>query len=466
VDHPCLCNTSHGRAAECCIEYRLNAVKNGLLQGKSDHRYGATVLLDSPSRPATTDLEAHFMFSQIAADGVSNYCIHGADRGVTMAALRTHGQIEAILAAARHWRQVGPLLTDQQRKRIRATDHPKYPLPQAGHHPAADVVHVVEQARDGWRIVPTKVLTRPHGDVSWRYGQEHGVIVPKQYVKPGGTLRLSNPYGPQPCGFRIRVLAAFDAEGNDNIPLLPADARIANPTDTRLERDGQELRLARSNRRDQVVWEAERLPSWRHEVDMSRHRGVGMWVTGDGSGAILLLRIHNRDYVVPLDFKGRRYVEIPNGEIAWADGRWGWHQGSWKLARYESVGSFKLGFGMLPARKEVAATVEGLEALKELPAELADPVIAVGRGRLAVKGAVSTGQYLAYEGGDEAGVFDANWRPVKRLPVAATDYIMPSGESDVSVASSARPAPWLEVQFITRGEPMAVPRRAREEATR
>ena len=106
------------------------------------------------------------------------------------------------------------------------------------------------------------------------------------------------------------------------------------------------------------------------------------------------------------------------------------------------------------------------EALKELPAELADPVIAVGRGRLAVKGAVSTGQYLAYEGGDEAGVFDANWRPVKRLPVAATDYIMPSGESDVSVASSARPAPWLEVQFITRGEPMAVPRRAREEATR
>ena len=236
---------------------------------------------------------------------------------------------------------------------------------------------------------------------------------------------MSNPYGPQPCGFRIRVLAAFDAEGKENVPLLPADVRIANPTDTRLERDGQVLKLSASNRRDQALWETERLPSWRHQVDMSRHRGVGMWVTGDGSGAILLLRFHNRDYIVPLDFMGRCYVGIPNGEVAWADGRWGWWRGSWKLARYESVGGFKLGFGMLPARKDVAVTVEGLQALKELPAELVDPVIAVGRGRLAVKGRAATGQYLAYEGGDDAGVFDANCRPVKRLPVAAMDYVMP-----------------------------------------
>ena len=459
VDHPCLCNSSHGRAAECCIEYRLNAVRNGLLKGRSDHRYGATVLLDSPSRPATTDLEAHFMFSQIAADGVSNYCIHSADRGVTVETLRTHGQMEAIVAAARHWRQVGPLLSPEQRKRIRAADFPRYPLPQAGHHPAADVVHVVEPAGDGWRIVPTKVLTRPRGDAAWRYGQEHGVIVPKQYAVPGDTLRLNNPYGAQPCRFRIRVLAAFDAQGKGNFPLLPPKARISNPTDATIAHDGAKLTLAASNPRNQAIWDTERLASWTHKVDMSRHRGVGMWVTGDGSGAILLLRIHRRDYVVPLDFTGRRYVVIPNGEAAWANGLWGWHRGSWKSARYDAVSGFKLGFGMLPPRKKVAVAIEEPQALEELPAELVDPVIAVGRGRLAVKGTVATGQYLAYDGGSEAGVFDANWRPVKRLPATATEYVMPRGYSDVSVASPARPAPWLEVQFITRGQPIAVPPR-------
>ncbi|NQT88215.1 hypothetical protein HQ560_15715, partial [bacterium] len=459
VDHPCLSNTSHGRAAACSIEYRLNAVKKGLLKGKGDHRYGATVLLDSLSRPATTDMEGHFMFSQIAVDGVSNYCIHGSARGVTLETLRTHGKMEAILAAARDWRDVGPRLTAEQRKRIRATAYPKYPLQQAGNHPAADGVHVVESAGDGWRIVPTKVLTRQRGDVSWRYGQEHGVVVPKQYVRPGDTLRLTNPYGPQPCGFRIRVLAAFDPEGKGNIPLLPDKAQISNPTDMTIERDGATLTLSASNRRGEPIWEAERLASWRNRVDMTAHRGIGMWVTGDGSGAILLLRTHARDYIVPIDFKGRRYMEIPNGEAAWADGRWGWHRGSWKSARYESVSGFKIGFGLLPASKDAAVTVEGMRALKELPAELVDPVIVVGNGRLAVKGTIETGQYLAYEGGDDAGVFDANWRPVKRLAVAATDYGMPTGASDVSVESGEAPAPWLEVQFITRGKPMAVSER-------
>jgi hypothetical protein len=243
--------------------------------------------------------------------------------------------------------------------------------------------------------VPAKVLTRRQGDAPWRYGQEHGVIAPRQYVRPGETLRLENPCAGQPCRFRIRVLAAFAPDGKDNVPLLADKGSIDNPTDTRVQRDGDRLTLSGSNPRGEVIWEADRLPSWRHKVDMSGRRGVGMWMTGDGSGAALLLATGQRDYVVPLDFTGRRWVEIPNGEAAWADGRWGWRMGSWKSARYDEVGGFKLGFGMLPARKDVAVTVEGLRALKEVPADLADPVITVGAGRLAVKGTVATGRAIA-----------------------------------------------------------------------
>jgi hypothetical protein len=57
---------------------------------------------------------------------------------------------------------------------------------------------------------------------------------------------------------------------------------------------------------------------------MSGHRAVGMWPTGDGSGAIYMLRLPgNRDYPVPINFQGRRYIEIPSGEAYWADAAWG-----------------------------------------------------------------------------------------------------------------------------------------------
>ena len=46
--------------------------------------------------------------------------------------------------------------------------------------------------------------------------------------------------------------------------------------------------------------------------------------SGDNSGALLLVQLGNRDYVVTIDFVGRRYVEIPNGEVSWATGAWGW----------------------------------------------------------------------------------------------------------------------------------------------
>jgi hypothetical protein len=117
-----------------------------------------------------------------------------------------------------------------------------------------------------------------------------------------------------------------------------------------------------------------------------------------------------------------------------------------------------MGFGYLPAGKKVSVLVEGLKALGEIPATIENPVIRTGTGTLTVKGAIASGQYLQYEGGETAGVFDENWKKLRDLPVEKNEYLMPAGWGPVAInAGGANVKPWLEVQFMTEGEPMVVP---------
>jgi hypothetical protein len=217
------------------------------------------------------------------------------------------------------------------------------------------------------------------------------------------------------------------------------------------------LRLQAENKTAKQAWAFEALPSWGCRFDMTTRRGIGMTVTGDGSGAILLFQIPGRDYVVPIDFKGERYIEIPHGEVAWADGRWGWRMKT-KRANYARITWCKLGFGHLPPKSKASVAVKGLKALAEIPAVLTDPVIRVGNGSLNLKGRVFSGQILVWQGGDNAIVCDENWNRLRKLPAERKDYVMPTGFAEVTVhAAESNAKPWLEVQFMTEGEPMLVP---------
>jgi hypothetical protein len=76
-----------------------------------------------------------------------------------------------------------------------------------------------------------------------------------------------------------------------------------------------------------------------------------------------------------------------------------------------------------------------------------------------VHGQIESGQYLQFEGGDSAAVFDENWNKLGDLRVRRAGYRMPSGFFPVSTHSASKASPWLEVQFMTEAEPMAVPLR-------
>ena len=393
VDHPVTAHDSSGNAPRCNFEYRFNSSQK-ILRGTCRFTHGnwsAPVELASPSRVASTLLDANFVLSQGHLGGATGLCKPEPMLAVSDRSLKAHGLSDAIIETLLNWKAIAPLLTDEQRARIDASFvRTTNMMPERRHHAASRLVQVARKTANGFEIVPVCVMTRKSGDILWQQGQEHGVVSPRQYVKPGDELSLDNPFTAQPAKFIIRVLWAFDPhgpsetlDGNGNgtgQPTHPAEVFTAGNSggtiaqtkvrpnlvlhpklgnfrfsgDAALKQsvtnDDSALRLATENPDADEVWaDVRKLPEWSAPMDLTGRRGIGMRITGDGSGSLIVLAISGRDYVVPVDFTGTREIEIPNGEVAWAFGGWGWRMDT-KHADYAHQHACHIGFGHLPAK--------------------------------------------------------------------------------------------------------------------
>ncbi|MDF7827094.1 hypothetical protein P4B35_23930, partial [Pontiellaceae bacterium B12227] len=211
------------------------------------------------------------------------------------------------------------------------------------------------------------------------------------------------------------------------LTLTPTATNLKDLNDTDASDVDGKLCLKYRNDRSEAVWNADKLPEWDQRVDLSANRSLGMWIDGDASGSLLLVQFRQRDYVIPIDFKGRRYIEVPHGQAAWAEGLWGWRMATWKYADYNDVHRFNIGFGKVPATTHAKINVAGIKALREIKSKLVNPVVSCGEGSIQVIGTIETGQYLEYAGGNTATVYDRNWNKVAEFRVRKKNYSIGKG---------------------------------------
>jgi hypothetical protein len=463
LDHPVLTGSSAGRPPSSFFHYKLNAIKRIMRGHRYYGSYSAPLILESPSREATKLLDAHYELSQFAAVGATEFSLGKPEPmfGLTVQELQKYGLTDTLLETVRNWKMASLLMTENQRAIIKSsfvkTDGL---LPDSSKDPSSYLVYWLDKTGiNQFQMSPVQVLTRSKIDGKWTSWQEHGPIEPKQYIKPGDSIGVKNPFKSQPLHFIIRVLWTTDYNSSDNLILQPQVAQLNNPTDTKVEPSGAGIAMAYENRRASDLWETKNLPNWKLDaVRLSDHRTIGMWVKGDSSNSVLVFEIPGRDYVVPINFSGLQYVEIPNGEAAWATGYWGWRVGTHQ-SNYDAVTSFKIGFGHVPSQTKAVVVVNGIKALKEMPSELVNPEVHVGNGFARIVGSVKTGEYIDYNGGTTATIYDPNWNELKKFQVELHDYAMPAGEAEIVVTSANKDSkPWLETQFMTRGEPITIDR--------
>ncbi len=482
TDHAITSHDSSGSAARCFFEYRFKSTQK-LFKGSCHFTHGNWLVpmqVDSPSRPASTLLDAQFFLSQGHYGGAMGISKPEPMFGVTTEMLTTHGLTGAFFDLLRHWKEAARRLTDEQHELIEhSLGAADWPMPEASHHRVADTVYAVAADAAGeLALVPTQVMCRDQGDIKWTLGQEFGTIAPRQFVQAGQTLVLNNRFGPQTPGFLIRVMPAFDpeaaaiivdqavaasagafedkdffVEGNTSASDSGRDAPAEN---INLRTNQEPVVLKGRNDRAEDLYNVRNLPEWEFRGDLSGHPGLAVEMDGDGSGALVVVQLAGkgcRDFVVPVDFHGRKTVVVPGGELSWYRADWGFRMGT-KCMDYSQVKTCRLGLGMIPAESSVSVKVHNVVALRARPAALENPIVQFNDQTLTVSGTIATGHYLHYAGSDTVAVYDLNWHKIKDLPATRRGLPVAKGRTRIAVMDSGQTNPWLECQFIVKDEPM------------
>lgn len=494
---PMTSNTSSASANPWDLMYRLKKNGEEKARNKGSNHGGpsgiAVLALQRDSRLATSPIENHFTMALGATVNTPGYVFGKPEPmfGLFPNVIRDHGLAPLIAEQFTVWREIAPKLTPKLRKQISET----YKEIPGSSHRSAKIVYEARRAGSGYELQPFTIMTRGKQDADWTTVQEFSNVLPRQYVVPGMRVKLDNPFGPQVPQFIIRVMSGYTdtavdiphaaptevlskdmqdylaasgvqtsstaaasaatpgASNADPYRLQPKAAQISNHGRHQFKDVDSALQVSLDNLNKPEIFQQVVFPVAAFKGNSQNSPGLALTVTGDGSGALLVIQVGSRkDYVVPIDFTGRKDIFIPTSETSRTVGGWGMRYTT-KGATYGIFHGVSIGFGRVPANAHPKILIENLRMVGEKASSVKNPVIHAGTGTLAIQGEVKSNQYLWYQGGDSVGVYDKNWNLQATLPVVARNYTIKKGFSEFWIEGEcSAPSPWFDVQFITKGE--------------
>ena len=436
LDHPTSSDSSAGPAPLAWLEYKFNRVKDAL--GGDFKPFGQCVMFLGDESWATIGLEEHeYRLNRQTTLNTRGFSLGSYDvSGVTMETLQAHGLTSDFLRAIKNWKHASHAMDSVQREAMNEFRSPLAARTTLSGPKAFGKAlwRMKGPVLERWLALGTDLYTH-----EWHSGQEHGVITPRFYLQNGDVQTLEIPTELDSGADRVRivgrVLPSYDAASNDNIDLM---TYIGSSS----------LTVSRANATDSPVWSDVELTTYEvsPSLDLKTRRGIGLWVTGDGSGATLVIRLNRgrgRDYVVPINFTGRRWIEIPTGEVAWRVRDWGWTKSTRKFMDYGSVRIIQIGIGHIPAGTTCSVEVDGMIALAETPEALVDPTLTLGEQSVSVDGSIGTENHFILDEDGLFTVYDSNWNALSEQQL---DVMLPSDLTTFKMESvSSSDDIWLEV---------------------
>jgi len=316
----------------------------------SNHGCGtgnAALDLERDNRLATSPIENHFTLGHAASINTPGFVFGKPEPmfGIFPHVIQEHGLEDYISEQFTVWRELKGKLTPELRNKIGQT----YQRNPASHHFNTKVLYEARRAGAGFELQPFTVMTRGEVDAPWTTYQEYNVLMPRQYVTPGMRVKLDNPFERQAPQFIIRVMNGYTgsvsetlstapnkemtqdmkeylaaagvevesatpppaptpaAAGADPYSLQPKAAQMGNPGKHVFADEGSALSVSLNNTGKDPLIQKSGLPTRRFKANTQNARGLALTVTGDGSGALLVVTLGlSNDYIIPIDFTGRK----------------------------------------------------------------------------------------------------------------------------------------------------------------
>jgi len=260
---------------------------------------------------------------------------------------------------------------------------------------------------------------------------------------------VENPFAAQPLRARLEALYSVapydDAQATVLADFADLDAlnnrSNAKGVNARIEVETQDVkaggrslrfRAANSSGNARGAW-AQIGTVYEHPYfSMLPGEALGLWVKGDGSGALLNVQIRSpreyhgctSDHYVDLDFTGWRYVELLLRERdaeRMSDYVWPYHGGGGSHAVYRNavdrqhISQVNLLLNEIPAGGEVDILVSPVHSLPTRRAELANPSLELGGTNVTFPVTLQSGQYLELESMEDCVLYDERGELLSRF---------------------------------------------------
>lgn len=506
IDHPTTSNTSSGSPLPWHIEYwfkssaqvRANHPTGGVAGGD-----GMPLYVHDAGRLATGPYEINVRPTD--AIGRGSQSVHFMRPqpmfGISVEALKTHGLSGMFMESIRLWKQALASLSEEQRAELKV---PYVRPPKLSSvRNAMETLYRPVEAGAGVALQPYQAVQPTGNKIPWAWRQEGGPSVPRAYFQVGGApISMEIPNDSHALEFTVRVLPSFRSEdlrerrmdavqeidtvesqvAKDYLETVHGKASeaagsvtvgetdIVNAKRSLMPEQINDIRAQGAHRfafwkgmlamtfsgdAKAEVWNENR-PNWGcRNLVMHPNQGLRLVVVGDGSGARLVVTLHGHgrgDFVVPIDFTGRREFLIPTSLAALSRADWGWR---WEARHFKpgSLHQVELGFGYVPKGVSPRVNIEALELIPAYRTEVNKLSLMLGGAALQVGGPVYTDEYLWYRGGDTVQVYDLNWNLSRSLPVKVRGLQLNSGTYPMQFWAEDT-QPHLELQMISLGGPI------------
>jgi hypothetical protein len=178
-------------------------------------------------------------------------------------------------------------------------------------------------------------------------------------------------------------------------------------------------------------------------LNLNNHQGLGVWVYGDGQGAVLNLQLRSPQHIVGgiadhylvLDFRGWRYFDLiePEGD-RYADYSWPYgdiysiYRESVHFPQIETLGVW---FNNLPPGKKVTCYLSPIKALPLVGAKLNCASIKVGHSRMVFPVEIETGSYLECHSPTDCRLFGPRGEPIRAVKPEGAIPLLEVGDNEI-----------------------------------
>jgi len=296
---------------------------------------------------------------------------------------------------------------------------------------------------------------------------------------------VENPFDPQPVQLRIETLMSAETYDNEKaIGLINNDENkvwhehaSAEGTSVHFELSNEQRinglnsgKLTASNTRE------HRKGAWTcltrvfsPPIYLQKHKGLGLWIYGDGKGEVLNFQMKNpayqhlgiADHYVRVDFTGWRYIE----RLEWESDRYAAYDWPYKnlydiymlSARYKEIESFSIWCNNLPPNDTVTCYFSPIPALPLVETKQVNPTIIIAGRKLTFPDEMEPGGYLEFCSMSDCWLYDPQGAPVCSVTPQGQIPILAAGNNAIefnAMAAQSNVNPRVYVTVIVQDDPI------------